>query len=67
MKTIILNLSIELQKLRDFIQEREDKVDAMSEKWQESEICEEWMNNTQEIEEQAEELDSVICNLQDLS
>ena len=66
MKTIIKNLEKQLEKLREFIQAREDKVDDMSEKWQESEICEEWMNNTQEIEEQADELEDVISRLQDL-
>jgi flagellar biosynthesis chaperone FliJ len=66
MKQIIKNLEKQLEKLREFIQEREDKVDGMSEKWQESEKCEEFMDKTMEIEEQANELDTVICNLQEL-
>tara|TARA_R110001606_G_scaffold394775_1_gene565997 strand:+ start:147 stop:350 length:204 start_codon:yes stop_codon:yes gene_type:complete len=66
MKTIIKNLEKQLEKLRELIQAREDKVDDMSEKWQESEKCEEWMDKTQEFEEQADELDNVISNLQEL-
>lgn len=66
MKTIIKNLEKQLEKLRELIQAREDKVDDMSERWQESEKCEEWMDKTQDIEEQADELDNVISNLQEL-
>lgn len=66
MKTIIKNLEKQLEKLRELIQAREDKVDDMSEKWQESEKCEEWMDKTQEFEEQADELDNVISNLKEL-
>ena len=66
MKTIIKNLEKQLKKLRELIQAREDKVDDMSERWQESEKCEEWMDKTQELEEQADELDNVISNLQKL-
>ncbi len=66
MKTIIKNLEKQLEKLRELIQAREDKVDDMSEKWQESEKCEEWMDKTQEFEEQADELDNVISNLREL-
>ena len=66
MKTIIKNLEKQLEKLRELIQAREDKVDDMSEKWQESEKCDEWMDKTQEFEEQADELDNVICNLIEL-
>jgi uncharacterized protein Yka (UPF0111/DUF47 family) len=66
MKTIIKNLKKQLEKLRELIQAREDKVDDMSERWQESEKCEEWMDKTQELEEQADELDNVISNLQKL-
>ena len=66
MKMIIKNLENQLEKLRELIQAREDKVDEMSEKWQESEKCEEWMDKTQEFEEQADELDNVIYNLKKL-
>jgi len=66
MKSIIKNLEKELEKLRELIQVREDKVDDMSEKWQESEKCEEWMDKTQEFEEQADELDNVIASLKEL-
>ena len=66
MKKLIKNLEKQLEKLRDLIQAREDKVDGMSEKWQESEKCEEWMDITDEIDSQADELDNVIHNLQEL-
>ena len=66
MKEIIKNLEKQLEKLREFIQEREDKVDNMSAKWQESEKCEEFMDKTQEIEDEADELNNLICNLQNL-
>lgn len=66
MKTIIKNLEKQLEKLRELIQAREDKVDDMSEKWQESEKCEEWMDKTQEIEGGADELDIIITDLQEL-
>ena len=66
MKKIIKNLEKELEKLRKFIQGREDKVDDMSEKWQESGKCEEWMDKTQEFEEQADELEGLIHALTEL-
>jgi len=66
MKMIINNLEKQLEKLRELVQEREDKIDDMSEKWQESEKCEEWEDKTQDIEEQADELDNVISNLKEL-
>lgn len=66
MKTIVKNLQKQLERLRELIQAREDKVDSMSEKWQNSEKCEEWMDKTQEFEEQADELESVITNIQQL-
>jgi len=66
MKNIIKNLEKELGKLRDLIQSREDKVDGMSEKWQESEKCEEWMDKTEEFEEHADELHELIYSLKEL-
>ena len=38
----------------------------MSEKWQESEKCDEWLDKTQDLEEKADELDSVIDDLKEL-
>jgi L-rhamnose mutarotase len=67
MKNIIRNLEKELEKLRELIQAREDKVDDMSAKWQESEKCEEWEDKTQDIEQQANELDTIIDNLKEQS
>ena len=66
MKQIIKNLEKQLEQLRELIQKREDKVDEMSEKWQESEKCEEWEYKTMDIESQADELDSLIDNLKEL-
>ena len=66
MKTIIKNLEKQLEKLRELIQTREDKIDDMSDKWQESEKCQDWEDKTQDIEEQADELDVVIINLKEL-
>lgn len=63
MKKIIKNLEKQLNFLRELIQAREDKVDTMSEKWQESEKCEEFNDKTQEIEDQLNELDCVIDSL----
>ena len=63
---IIENLEIQLEELKELIQTREGKIDNMSEKWQESEKCEEWEDKTQEIEEQAEQLENVICELQEI-
>jgi cell fate (sporulation/competence/biofilm development) regulator YlbF (YheA/YmcA/DUF963 family) len=67
MKKIIRNLEFELDGLRELIQTREDKVDSMSEKWQESEKCEEFMDKTQDIESTADELEGIISSLQDLT
>jgi hypothetical protein len=67
MKSIIKNLEKQLEKLRELIQAREDKIDDMSEKWQESEKCEEWEDKTQDIEAQADELDTLIDSLKELN
>tara|TARA_Y100000385_G_C12499614_1_gene386573 strand:+ start:268 stop:471 length:204 start_codon:yes stop_codon:yes gene_type:complete len=66
MKTIIKNLEKQLEILQDLIQAREDKVDDMSEKWQESEKCEEWEDKTMDIQTQCDELDCIIDELKNL-
>ena len=66
MKPIIINLEKQLEKLRELIQKREDKIHCMSEKWQESEKCEEWQDKTMDIEEQANELETVLDSLKEL-
>ena len=66
MKTIIKNLEKQLENLRKLVQAREDKVYGMSEKWQESEKCEDFTDNTQEIDAQADELENLIDNLKEL-
>lgn len=43
-----------------------DKIDDMSEQWQESETCEEWMDKIQDIDDCANELACVITNLKDI-
>ena len=63
MKAIIKNLKKQLEKLRELIQAREDKVDDMTIKWQELDVIEEWIDKTQDFEEQADELDTIINNL----
>ena len=63
MNQIIKNLEKQLELMNDFVQLREDKIDTMSEKWQESEKCEEFQDLTQEYEEQANELYIIIDNL----
>ncbi len=51
----------------ELIQNREDKVDDMSWRWQESQKCEDWWDKTEDIQEQANELDTIIDKLKDLS
>lgn len=65
MKTIIKNLNKQLEALKNLIQSREDKIDGMSEEWQESEKCEEWEDKTAEIQEQADALEEVISELEE--
>jgi hypothetical protein len=66
MKKIIQNLENQLEKLRELISSREDYVLDRSEKWQESEKCEDYEDKTLEIEYQADELESVIEELKEL-
>lgn len=66
MKKIIKNLEKELERLRGVVQAREDKVDTMSERWQESEKCEEWEDKTMDIDAQADELENIIDSLKEL-
>ncbi len=66
MKKIIKKLQIQEEALRELIEQRQDKVYNMSEKWQESEKCEEWEDKTNEIEAQADELTNIISELEDL-
>tara|TARA_R110002167_G_scaffold81296_5_gene222701 strand:- start:1683 stop:1886 length:204 start_codon:yes stop_codon:yes gene_type:complete len=66
MKKIIKNLEKELERLRELVQAREDKVDTMSERWQESEKCEEWEDKTMDIDGQADELENIIDSLKEL-
>lgn len=63
MKQIIKSLEKQLEKLREHVQKREDYVDTRSEEWQESNKCEEYTDKTQDIEAQADELDTLLMNL----
>lgn len=65
MKSIIKQLEKQLEKLKEVIQNREDKIDGMSEKWQESEKCEEWEDKTMDIGEQADNLFELIEGLKE--
>jgi len=66
MKTIIKNLEKQLENLRELVQKRDDTANERSEKWYDSEKGEEYMDKTQEIEDQAYELDNLIDNLKEL-
>ena len=66
MKKVIKNLEKQFEALEKIVQDREDKVDNMSAKWQESEKCEEWMDKTDDINTQASELFSLIESLKEL-
>lgn len=65
MKKIIAQLEKQLTNLEELIQKREDYVDERSEKWQESEACEEYMDKTQDIDIQVAELYTVIDELKE--
>ena len=67
MKKIIKTIEIEIEKLRNHIQTREDKIDDMSERWQESQKCGDWIDKIIDIEEQLNELEQVIDNLKNLN
>lgn len=66
MKKIIESLEKQRSKLEEIVQKREDYVDERSEKWQESEACEEYIYKTEDIEGSIEDLDHVIDNLKEL-
>jgi len=67
MKIIICQLVKQHNQLLELIQNREDKVRDMSWRWQESQKCEDWWDKTEDIQEQANELDTIIDKLKDLS
>ncbi len=67
MKKIILALEKQLENLRELINQREDFVLDRSEKWQESEKCEEHEDKTSDLDMQADELDNLIDELKELS
>lgn len=66
MKKIILQLEKQLEKLNELIDTRDDYILEMSEKWQESEKCEEYEDKTIEISEKADDLDQLISELKQL-
>jgi len=66
MKKIIQQLEKQKKALEKLVQKREDYVDDRSEKWQESEACEEYMDKTMDIESRISDLDVLIDELREL-
>lgn len=66
LEKIIKQLEKQEEALRTLVQKREDYVDDRTEAWQESEKCEEYMDRTQELEAQADDLDVLIDELKEL-
>lgn len=64
MKTIIENLKHQLEALREITQAREDKFYNRSQKWQESEKGEAFEDTTFNIESQADDLETIIEELE---
>jgi hypothetical protein len=67
MKKIIKALEKQHIDLEELIQKREDKVNDASERWQESEACEDWEFKTEEIQNQCDELFNIIEELTSLA
>lgn len=66
MKKIISNLEKQFKLLNNLVQQREDYVLERSEKWQESEMCEEYEYKTMDIDSVGNDLDCVIDELKNL-
>lgn len=66
MKKIIQQLEKQKTALENLVQKREDYVDDRSEKWQESEACEQYMDKTDDIESKIHDLDVFIDELKEL-
>ena len=66
MKKIIANLHKQQKELEKIIQKREDKVYEASERWQESEACEDYEYKTEEIQDRINELYTLIEELKEI-
>lgn len=66
MKKIIKALEKQQEALEEIVEKRNDKVSDASEKWQESEACEEYEDKTMDIEDQINELSCVIDGLKEI-
>lgn len=66
MKKIIENLENQFEKLQLIVEKRNDKVLNASEKWQESEKCDEWEYKTEDIENLSNELLCIIEQLKEI-
>jgi len=67
MKSIITALKTQHDCLLKLVQRREDTFSERTERWQESEKGEDYQDKTQDIENQADELDLLIDNLEELN
>ncbi len=66
MKKIINALEKQLKQIRDKVSNREDYALNRSEKWQESEKGEQYEDATYELDEKADDLESLIDELKEL-
>jgi len=66
MKKIIKGLEGYLEKLRNYVEERNRIGESRSEKWQDSEARVIWEDKTRELDEMVDELDTYILNLMEL-
>ena len=66
MKKIIKGLEGYLEKLRDYVEERDRIAESHSEKWQDSEARVIWDDKTRELDCMADELDTYILNLMEI-
>ena len=66
MKKIIKGLEGYLEKLRNYVEERNRIGESRSEKWQDSEARVIWEDKTAEIDDMANKLDTYILNLMEL-
>ena len=55
-----------MEKLRDYVEERDRIAESHSEKWQDSEARVIWDDKTRELDCMADELDTYILNLMEI-
>jgi len=66
MKPIIKKLKIQLNALREVVEKRQETFEGRTNKWQESDKGLDFEYTTEDIEAQAEELEAIIENLEEL-